>query len=291
MYGIKEVTLPSKKMFETVEIIEGEVEKIKSTDLANGNQNTKTMKCWLSTANILNNKFYTFKPSGEVITVSPSNLCGVWPIIKLSEDTYQKIEKNAIDFNGIKLVNFGEFPQSSVKNMQLTDYKTTGKYYTIKGQKSVEIVIKGQKYCQIDGVWYKVEPITWFVDEENHLLLARNILLSMPIDSSNHFNGEFVNSTLYKYLNISFVKDIIPSKQTINDEDLLLDLTMLNLIKQRLLAEYALIDEDIASKEQLLSEILELKASIEDEMQKSIRLDEKLEELDRIVKEKKYVRR
>ena len=105
------------------------------------------------------------------------------------------------------------------------------------------------------------------------------------------FDGTFEQSRLYEDLNTLFIKDIIPSRETAYDEDQLLDLARLELIKQRLSAETSEIKEEVARKEKLIAEILRLKSAINIEKQKSDALDKQLEELTPSTKGKAYVRR
>lgn len=296
MNGIQEINAPSKKLLGTSKVIERYGLLAQPTDLAvNMNKYSfedKYMSYCLSTVNAFSNKFYTVKTDGSFGVTSPTNRCGVRPIINPSEEFWYEILDKAIEFDGIKIVQYGEFPQTAVVSTLSSPLTATGKVYEIKGQNALEYSFQNQKVCQIGDTWYKVEPIEWFVDEENHLLLARHVLLAgLSIDCRPMFDGTFEQSRLYEDLNTLFIKDIIPSRETVYTEDQLLDLTKLELIKQRLSAETAEIKEEVARKEKLIAEILKLKATINTERQKSDALDKQLDELTSSITGAAYVRR
>lgn len=296
MDGIREITLPSKKISETSEVIERCGLLAKPTDLAvamnRHNDESEFMSYYLSTINTLNNKFYIVQNEGKFGVTNSANRCGVRPIVKLTAEAWNEILNKAIEFDGIKIVQYGEFPQTTILQELSSPLTTTGKVYEIKGQNALEYSFKNQKVCQIGDTWYKVEPIEWLVDEDNHLLLARHVLLAgLSIDRRLMFDGTFEQSRLYEDLNTLFIKDIIPSRETAYDEDQLLDLARLELIKQRLSAETSEIKEEVARKEKLIAEVLRLKSAINIEKQKSDALDKQLEELTPSTKGKAYVRR
>lgn len=69
----------------------------------------------------------------------------------------------------------------------------------------------GQKYKNGDYVWVEVQPIRWYVEIDNDIVVAKNILFSnVPFIKDEEFSHyKFENTTYYWYLNTFFIKEIM----------------------------------------------------------------------------------
>lgn len=115
---------------------------------------------------------------------------------------------------------------------------TTGLYTWDKNSKTYipveyeEFEYKGKKYVRVksdsyrretklsngvdvnegDIVWLEVSPITWYVDEKSKMLVSKTLLASgIKFSNDYEYRGNFKTTNMYKYLNMHFAKDIIPS--------------------------------------------------------------------------------
>lgn len=63
----------------------------------------------------------------------------------------------------------------------------------------------------IDGVyWFKIEPVTWLVDEKNDIAILKKALVSgVPFDSKSYYDGDFSNTILFNYINNYFYKELL----------------------------------------------------------------------------------
>lgn len=155
-----------------------------------------------------------------------------------------------VNENGVKVVTFGEYPQSEVsvdlaetldKQYNNHSLQTTGKFYTINGAKDVEDDLyrflnkrlieyqyEGCKYVRFDyyyldsyelpprrkdysTFWFKVEPITWLVDEEKDVAVSEKVLVSglEPLFLIS-FDDRITNPTAEEYLNAYFSAEVMP---------------------------------------------------------------------------------
>lgn len=175
---------------------------------------------------------------------------GIRPILPYSF-IQKNISNEKLNNYGIKEVEYGEYPQTIIdekKSQELErlynklNLKATGKNYTtdsleldnkmsFRPRTYTEYEYMGSKYIRVNVYWYcdilandrrisvgevcwfKVEPITWLVDEESNIALSKKILVSgVQFSNSNYYDGVFENTFMYQYLNEIFAKDIIPSK-------------------------------------------------------------------------------
>ena len=175
---------------------------------------------------------------------------GIRPILSYSF-IQKNISNEKLNNYGIKEVEYGEYPQTIIdekKSQELErlynklNLKATGKNYTtdsveldnkmsFRPRTYTEYEYMGSKYIRVNVYWYcdilandrrisvgevcwfKVEPITWLVDEESNIALSKKILVSgVQFSNSNYYDGVFENTFMYQYLNEIFAKDIIPSK-------------------------------------------------------------------------------
>ncbi len=166
------------------------------------------------------------------------------------------ISNEKINRNGIKEIEYGEYPQYAAnkelqeeleelyKNNELNE---TGKKYTTDSrgyyeyskdflpQEYIEYEYDIKKYVRVkansyyarcsstwkftlsnnekyeddDYVWVEVSKIKWLVDEENDIVLSKNILVAgIQFDNKEKYNDAFENSNIYNFLNTYFIKDI-----------------------------------------------------------------------------------
>ena len=166
-----------------------------------------------------------------------------YDLSKLMTDQY-------VTDDGLEFVTLGEYPQTVVvKNCQSeleNLYKNnklalTYNYYTIynknlKKCKLPEYIYEGKKYVRVnpnfsneryslatlsDGkdysgkypIWIEVEPIKWFVFENENkqtCLLSRDILFSgVPFSTKKIYDEDFKNTFIKKFMDEEFSKDIL----------------------------------------------------------------------------------
>lgn len=74
------------------------------------------------------------------------------------------------------------------------------------------ILSNGRKILPNNVYWIKVEPIIWIVDSINNIAISKKIIFAgVPFNNYDIDNTVFEESTVYKYLNNIFIKDMIPS--------------------------------------------------------------------------------
>lgn len=179
---------------------------------------------------------------------------GIRPSISFSY--IQSLSSNEVkNNNGILELEYGEYPQTIVsenlskelEKLYLDErIKKTGKNYTVDCTYNfrafpekiyTEYEYNGKKYIRIIGenktgrrvlsdgrtiqngisYWVNVEPIEWLIDEKTNTALSKKLLLSgIPYDMKHNYNGKFNKTFIYKYMNKYFIKDIIPSKISLN---------------------------------------------------------------------------
>ena len=67
----------------------------------------------------------------------------------------------------------------------------------------------GEMYINDDYVWVEVSKVKWLVDEENDIVISKNILVAgIQFNNDENYTGYFENSNMYKFLNTYFIKDI-----------------------------------------------------------------------------------
>ena len=84
------------------------------------------------------------------------------------------------------------------------------KYICVKIKSYKNNIVKlsnGVLYPYNNLVWIKVEPITWFVDNENKLLISKKGLLS-GIRYNCEISDNFKNTELYNYMNTYMIKEM-----------------------------------------------------------------------------------
>ena len=175
-----------------------------------------------------------------------------YDLSKLMTDQYETDD-------GLKFVTLGEYPQTVVvKNCQSeleNLYKNnklalTYNYYTIynknlKKCKLPEYIYEGKKYVRVnpnfsneryslatlsDGkdysgkypIWIEVEPIKWFVFENENkqtCLLSRDILFSgVPFSTKKIYDEDFKNTFIKKFMDEEFSKDILRGQTFVKND-------------------------------------------------------------------------
>lgn len=107
----------------------------------------------------------------------------------------------------------------------------THKEYVYKGKKYVNAIMKdyGINHILSDGTkanpkknnWIEVLPITWYVDQQNKMLISKKLLVSgIRFCKAKEYQGEFKKTEMYYYLSNFFAKDIIPREINLSTIDL-----------------------------------------------------------------------
>lgn len=158
--------------------------------------------------------------------------------------------------DGLKITTLGEYPQAVVANKyqeklenlyKKNELTLTGNYYTTYNINSgkiklYEYIYKGKKYVRVNAnflnllytrlssgeyyhenfpIWIEVEPIKWFVFENENketCLLSRDILFSgVPFDTKEIYDGDFKNTFIKKFMDECFSKDILRGQYLIKE--------------------------------------------------------------------------
>ena len=200
----------------------------------------------------------TGKKETELITLST---IGARPLLidTSSYDLSQLISDQYILGDGLKIIELGEYPQnvatksrqSKLENLyKNNELALTGNYYTVydkdlKKYNLPEYIYKGKKYVRVnsffnnkhynfanlsDGrdyldknpIWIEVEPIKWFVFENENketCLLSTDILFSgVPFDTKEIYDGKFENTFIKKFMDEYFSKDILRGQSLTRDD-------------------------------------------------------------------------
>ena len=181
-------------------------------------------------------------------TVPYVTCVGVRPVLLLENEINinnayidnQKLSFSPVD-DTIEKTYFGSFPRNVAssflqKKLEVEylkkDLKKTGKTFDLKTEIFEEYEYEGKKYIRGvvkklmnplrdssitlsdeneydigSQVWIEVEPISWLLLDE-HRLVSEDILFAMELDKQKDYDGNFENTTLYKYLNNTFKNDI-----------------------------------------------------------------------------------
>ena len=179
-------------------------------------------------------------------TVPYVTCVGVRPVLLLENEINinnayienQKLSFSPVD-DTIEKAYFGSFPRNVAssflqKKLEVEylkkDLKKTGKTFDLKTEIFEEYEYEGKKYIRGvvkklinrdssitlsdeneydigSQVWIEVEPISWLLLDE-HRLVSEDILFAMELDKKKDYDGNFKNTTLYKYLNNTFKNDI-----------------------------------------------------------------------------------
>lgn len=154
----------------------------------------------------------------------------------LLEVEYGEYLQYAVDSRLGKTLDY-EFSAGRLKRTGKT-YTTNSSRWDENSKKSIpvefeEFEYKGKKYVRVisdcysiekiklsngvdvkrgDIVWLAVSPIVWYVDEKSKMLVSKTLLASgITFCNDRKYTGDFKTTEMYKYLNMHFAKDIIPS--------------------------------------------------------------------------------
>lgn len=182
--------------------------------------------------------------SGALAAGFANNDSGVRPVLK--SDNLDGLIKNLKKENedGIEVVEYGQYPDLETEiyipdnvNLKLT-YKTY--YYpATMGFNLDEFLLycvpeyeyNGQNFIKRFGAYYLVKPVKFYVDRENSMLIAKNVLFSAPINlDKKDYDGHFETSQLYVFLNSEFIKTLM--SENINDKEII-DTKTENKVRQK----------------------------------------------------------
>ena len=176
---------------------------------------------------------------GSIVKRNLGFLEGIRPAVKFSE--IEKICKNLrFDELGIGYAEYGEYPQSKVKENKKLDEKLekgslqeTKRTYTIVDRKyrntfnepfcpwlgrfevnhkNPFIKLKeyrdetGNKYVKNGNDWYKVEPLVWRIDTKKDIAITEKI-----INNGTHIGGDY---SIKNYLKNYLAKDITRTRKS-----------------------------------------------------------------------------
>ena len=182
----------------------------------------------------------------EFITLS---IIGARPLlVDISNYNLSQLMNEQYTLDGLKITTLGEYPQAVVANKyqeklenlyKKNELTLTGNYYTTYNINSgkiklYEYIYKGKKYVRVNAnflnllytrlssgeyyhenfpIWIEVEPIKWFVFENENketCLLSRDILFSgVPFDTKEIYDGDFKNTFIKKFMDKCFSKDVL----------------------------------------------------------------------------------
>ena len=192
---------------------------------------------WTSTSS---SSLYVDNDSAREFIVSPSGELNSWAYVFGGLGVRPVLKSNNLDElikglnskteNGVQIVEYGEFPDlfEKIKITNTFYLRKTEKEYIIPSSKGLlakfdiyqypEYKYNEKKYIKIDDSFYKVKPIKFYVDRENHMLISKKVLFSSPINIDKRtYNGNFETSQLYEFLNNDFLKELKPSEEQIEN--------------------------------------------------------------------------
>ena len=245
---MEKITLLTKEQVETLKVLKKYGMGAEATDLYTIQKGWSSYNKgeYLTRTKIPNTTPYVFRITagsciGEWDIMERS---GVRPILSLSNiyEFRQNIKSKII--NGIKEIEYGEYPQSVVdedleielENLyQQNNLNKTNKKYTFiqenenkvyeeyshKENKYIRIndtLINGMNYKFTNGrdaignktYWVKVEPIKWLVDEKENIAISKYIIANMNF---SYKNNDYDTSVIKEYLEKYFIKEIISKKK------------------------------------------------------------------------------
>ncbi len=192
----------------------------------------------------------------EFITLS---IIGARPLlVDISNYNLSQLMNEQYTLDGLKITTLGEYPQAVVANKyqeklenlyKKNELTLTGNYYTTYNINSgkiklYEYIYKGKKYVRVNAnflnllytrlssgeyyhenfpIWIEVEPIKWFVFENENketCLLSRDILFSgVPFDTKEIYDGDFKNTFIKKFMDEYFSKDMLRGQYLTKDDE------------------------------------------------------------------------
>lgn len=195
----------------------------------------RTGKWFLSSANGYGDICMADQKGNQIVAYATSR-GSVRPALRC-EDISALSCNLAKDISGLEEAEFGEYPQyaadkafSRTLEQEFSEglLRKTGKKYHAQydefqydGDKYIRVPYTSEGECLLsdgrtcktdDIVWIKVSPVKWLYDAKAGLLISRTILVSGVLFSAeNNYDGDFEKTAVYKFLNDTFAKDMIPS--------------------------------------------------------------------------------
>ena len=162
--------------------------------------------------------------SGTFDSWSVKQFYGIRPVLKFDDlESKEILKKLKIKF-GIQVIKIGGFPHM-LENVEIDDtsvLEETGNKYILPEENNSKTTLerlteydyKGQKVVKKGNSYYPVKPIEWDNDEENNMLISKDVLFEAPINVDNpNYDGSFETSQLYNYLNNEFIKQLASSME------------------------------------------------------------------------------
>ena len=194
-------------------------------------------------------KAYVICPSGYCSMADvDATWVGARPALPYSSIKSVSLNERIRDFDGIKEIEYGEYPQTvvdeyySLKLEDLYNYgnlkPTDKKYTTGKGSVHTEYEYNGSKYIRFvadlkyvgqflsDGrkvhtggvYWLRVEPIVWFVDEIADVALSKKVIFSGVEFQGYRCEVDFDKSSIKEFMDRFFSREIVPCMEHSRNE-------------------------------------------------------------------------
>lgn len=194
-------------------------------------------------------KAYVICPSGQCVMADvDATWVGARPALPYSSIKSVSLNERIRDFDGIKEIEYGEYPQTvvdeyySLKLEDLYNYgnlkPTDKKYTTGKGSVHTEYEYNGSKYIRFvadlkydgqflsDGrkvhtggvYWLRVEPIVWFVDEIADVALSKKVIFSGVEFQGYRCEVDFDKSSIKEFMDRFFSREIVPCMEHSRNE-------------------------------------------------------------------------
>lgn len=124
------------------------------------------------------------------------------------------------------IIEYGWYPQDYVEysiskkleSLYLNNHsleRSSNHFHHFKAVKQLESLpeykFEGKYYVNVGITWFEVKPVRWIVDEENHLLVSENCLISrVPYAYPDMiFDNDFRKTNIHHFLNDYFKHDLL----------------------------------------------------------------------------------
>ena len=165
------------------------------------------------------------------------------PTLKLSSTLFEQISSQiSMGESGVREVNYGEYPQQAVTpymqelmerelsrgTLRETDayyvladdlrckvYEYFGKRYIRVLSKSTTLTLSSGFLCLFNKpVWVEISPVSWLVDDDTQILVAKKGLLSGVLFDNKDYRGDFESTMMKKYLDTHMLRDLFQPYNT-----------------------------------------------------------------------------
>lgn len=205
--------------------------------------------CWWTQEVSRGERAYVIGHSGQCgMADVDATWVGARPALPYSSIKSVSLNERIRDFDGIKEIEYGEYPQTvvdeyySLKLEDLYNYgnlkPTDKKYTTGKGSVHTEYEYNGSKYIRFvadlkydgqflsDGrkvhtggvYWLRVEPIVWFVDEIADVALSKKVIFSGVEFQGYRCEVDFDKSSIKEFMDRFFSREIVPCMEHSRNE-------------------------------------------------------------------------